>query len=1088
MSSVTSELFANGVANPYLFSIAVLTGMVTFALFQGRDAMGRRDLKPLFVVLATFLLGRTIIIDDMESLLGTGAQRYFWFTFFNTVGFYFLSRFIVDPNRPGHKLIDRAQSSDNSEAPHETVPTRQLFYFGIFGALAFIVQFQNGSVLDFVAGLANMTLIGVNIRLAAFLIFRAIRLESDQKFKYVAAITCVVVASACYQMTTILSDTATIVIITARILDVSSLSFVLALLTQAYVSMGIRYKAAAEEHREDMEAAKAELLKLSNIATNIYEDSSDLIKKQKGHTLQFMKKVESLERIIQIGISMQRRQRLSDLLQGVVDLVHENLGFKTVTLRLFNKKSQNFETKAHVGLKEEVRDTVLNYRIPYTEYQKMIEPRFRVGQSYFIRDMSTWQGDELSTSKTVRVEDTWGEIDMLIVPLVDDEVEPVGYLSMENPKDSKLSVVDAIDNLESIAGLAVIAIRNAWFFKEMKAKNAKLSDYAEKLASLNKLKSNFVATVSHEFRTPLTSIRAYCDTLIRNADNVDRDLMKQFLGVIDEESGRLMALIDDILDFSHMESGAVKFERAPCDLSSLAKMAIEELRKNFDSKHVSLQTRLPKEPVMLYGEEDMLRQLLINLLHNAAKFSSEGGSVRLVVKNETGSVRILVEDEGTGVPDDQLTKIFEQFHQADSSDARMHGGSGLGLAICKNIADWHDGRIWVENIPNGGARFVVVLPKKEVIVRSHALDVTSTVRRFEIDRFLELMVETVAELLSVRKASIMLLDKSGKELRIESAVGMDEEIVEHARVTLGEGIAGKVAKTGRSMLVTDIEQDDRLTRSNNELLYGSKSFLSVPICHGEEVAGVVNVSSPAGRSTFTDDDRKLLETFVERICVGMMKLKQFADVSSEYESVRETFKAILEAKRYIDVQHDELIMVATERVSENLGLNESTVQAIRYIMNIYDLGLTQVGYHIIKKPGDLTPKDREDIEKHPLIGYKLLSAIETDSRIQEIVLNHHENFDGTGYPSKVKGEAIPVEARIIRVADSLRALVSERPYQRQYTLSEAVEVIQHRAGTFFDPRIVKHFVQVINEIVEEKGQDKNGKSEVTQEEETFEPG
>ena len=196
---------------------------------------------------------------------------------------------------------------------------------------------------------------------------------------------------------------------------------------------------------------------------------------------------------------------------------------------------------------------------------------------------------------------------------------------------------------------------------------------------------------------------------------------------------------------------------------------------------------------------------------------------------------------------------------------------------------------------------------------------------------------------------------------------------------------------------------------------------------------------------------------------------------------------MLEAKRYIDVQHDEVIMDATERVSETLGLKDSTVQAIRYVMNIYDLGLTQVGYHIIKKPGDLTPKDREDVEKHPAIGHKLLSAIETDPRIQDIVLHHHENYDGTGYPNKIKGEAIPVEARIIRIADALRALVSARPYQRQYSFKEAADVIQHRAGSFFDPRIVKHFVQVLEELEKEQSANKSNQVEESEEEETIEP-
>ncbi|MEJ2721981.1 MAG: HD domain-containing phosphohydrolase, partial [bacterium] len=131
-------------------------------------------------------------------------------------------------------------------------------------------------------------------------------------------------------------------------------------------------------------------------------------------------------------------------------------------------------------------------------------------------------------------------------------------------------------------------------------------------------------------------------------------------------------------------------------------------------------------------------------------------------------------------------------------------------------------------------------------------------------------------------------------------------------------------------------------------------------------------------------------------------------------------------------------------------------------------GLSKIGYHILKKPRDLSPKDREEIEKHTIMGSELLRVIEPSSRVRDVVLYHHENFDGSGYPGKLAGDAIPIEARIIRVADSLRALISERPYQRQYTFEEAKEVLKHRSGSFFDPDIVDAFVEAIDECAGEE--------------------
>ena len=160
---------------------------------------------------------------------------------------------------------------------------------------------------------------------------------------------------------------------------------------------------------------------------------------------------------------------------------------------------------------------------------------------------------------------------------------------------------------------------------------------------------------------------------------------------------------------------------------------------------------------------------------------------------------------------------------------------------------------------------------------------------------------------------------------------------------------------------------------------------------------------------------------------------------------------------------------------------------LRYIMNVYDLGLSLIGYHIIKNPNELSERDREEIEKHTILGTEMLSIIESTPQVGEVVRYHHENFDGTGYPDGLKGEAIPIESRIVRVADSTRALISKRPYQRQYEFEEAIEVIKHRAGTFFDPKVVEAFVEAVEAVERSEGDDNvepDGKSEEAVEEHT----
>ncbi len=305
--------------------------------------------------------------------------------------------------------------------------------------------------------------------------------------------------------------------------------------------------------------------------------------------------------------------------------------------------------------------------------------------------------------------------------------------------------------------------------------------------------------------------------------------------MIDEESRRLMSLVEDILDFAQIESGAMKFERKPCDLVQVVKSSVAELSRNFEVKEVAVHQDLPAETLNVQAERDLIKQLVVSLLHNASKFCKTRGNVWIRLQEEVASVRIVVEDDGIGIPEDQLEKVFEQFYQVDQTDTREHGGSGLGLAMCRSVVEWHEGRIWVQNMTGGGARFVAVLPKKQVVTRARVMNLTSTVRRLEIEKFLELVVENVSELMTASKVSLMILDPANDELRIEAAIGIQDEVVEHTSVKLGEGISGRVAAEGRPMLVKDIEKDGRVARSNNEPVYGSKSFLCVPIKREGEI-------------------------------------------------------------------------------------------------------------------------------------------------------------------------------------------------------------------------------------------------------------
>ncbi|WP_290648126.1 sensor histidine kinase [Aquisalimonas sp.] len=233
----------------------------------------------------------------------------------------------------------------------------------------------------------------------------------------------------------------------------------------------------------------------------------------------------------------------------------------------------------------------------------------------------------------------------------------------------------------------------------------------ERLKELDQLKDEFVSMVSHELRTPLTSVRAFGEILLNNPD-MDQEQRREFLDVIVRESERLTRLINQVLDLSKIESGWSDWQLKDLDLRTVVEEAAAATSQLFDDRDVPLDLRLPETPCPIKGDGDRLIQLVINLLSNAVKFSEPGeGPVTVDLDNGGHLLELRVTDSGPGIPDHEIERIFDKFHQISDQQAGKPKGSGLGLAICKRIADLHWGSIHAENSGSAGATFVVRLPE-----------------------------------------------------------------------------------------------------------------------------------------------------------------------------------------------------------------------------------------------------------------------------------------------------------------------------------------------------------------------------------------
>lgn len=224
------------------------------------------------------------------------------------------------------------------------------------------------------------------------------------------------------------------------------------------------------------------------------------------------------------------------------------------------------------------------------------------------------------------------------------------------------------------------------------------------------MKNEFVSTVSHELRTPLTSIKGYVDLILDGEAGDINDIQREFLSIVQENSDRLVSLINDLLDISRIESGRIHLRVEPLDVADIVEGAAETFRAVAEHAGVSISTKVARGLPRAAGDRDRIGQVLLNLTSNAIKYSPGGGTVTISARRRGGFVEIAVADPGIGISREDQTRLFEKFYRVDSSLTREIGGTGLGLSICKTIVELLGGGIWARSAPGKGSTFTFSLP------------------------------------------------------------------------------------------------------------------------------------------------------------------------------------------------------------------------------------------------------------------------------------------------------------------------------------------------------------------------------------------
>lgn len=239
------------------------------------------------------------------------------------------------------------------------------------------------------------------------------------------------------------------------------------------------------------------------------------------------------------------------------------------------------------------------------------------------------------------------------------------------------------------------------------------------LRRLEQVRTDFAANVSHELKTPLTSIKGFVETLQAGAIN-QPEMAQKFLNIIMMEADRLTRLINDILSISKLESGDDQVTNERIRLDKMASDVVDMLSIHAKEKEITLHTSIDPDPVVIWGNPDRVEQMLINLVDNGIKYNKPGGSVTVKVFDNEKNVNLLVSDTGIGIAEEHIPRLFERFYRVDKGRSRSMGGTGLGLAIVKHIVMSMNGLIEVHSKLGEGTEFLVTLPKEAPVVEKKA--------------------------------------------------------------------------------------------------------------------------------------------------------------------------------------------------------------------------------------------------------------------------------------------------------------------------------------------------------------------------------
>lgn len=609
--------------------------------------------------------------------------------------------------------------------------------------------------------------------------------------------------------------------------------------------------------------------------------------------------------------------------------------------------------------------------------------------------------------------------------------------------------------VEGVAALWAEAVSARAESRRFEAENKALNE-------LNRLQGRFTAMTSHELKTPLTSITAYADVLRSLVPEEQVPQAAEFLSVIQSEAARLLRMVNRILDFSRIESQDQLLKRTPQKVEPLVQDVVRSLRPMILAKNLSCQVEVQSDLPRAMMDGELIRQVIVNLLGNAVKYTPDGGQIILGVEERDATLCVRVADSGPGIPPDDIQRIFREFYRSRGPAAAQEG-TGLGLTIAQRIVHLHDGSIQVARRPEGGSEFSFEVPKQLIFPVPLPESYGARLIPGPALRLVQTLVRMLAELSASKVVTLVLKDGFGELIPVaanslRAGDGYPAPFVESEawKRFLKAGAVGR-------------EQDlsgERLAWNPLGVETGGDLVLA-PLGSGDAVTGCLVLGRRSGADPYSRDDLTQISVLAGLCHLALEGLARWGcgprrdESAAAVEKITAAVRVLLRIRRTGVPTATAPALRLVECLGARCGLQSAEIVHLQFAAALHDAGMAHVEDEILLGETVLSWDERDEVDQHVEQGVDLMEPLFPDPSLTGIIRHHHERMDGSGYPAGLHGDEIPLGSRLLSVIDAWFSLTRGRPYRPGLPPATALAEIEANRGTQFDERVVNEFRRVL---------------------------